>query len=85
MFKTKLFVIGILLVCVVAALATSVIPKSQAEQIALRAVGGGTVVRAQLELHDTPPRWSFDITQGNLQFEVWVQAYNGKVLMVKKG
>jgi uncharacterized membrane protein YkoI len=86
MTKMKLFLVGLLLACVVVALAATPIPKSQAEQTALNAVGGGTVTLVQLELHDHPPRWSVDITQASgAQFEVWVQAYTGTVIKVIKG
>jgi uncharacterized membrane protein YkoI len=86
MTKMKVLLIGLLLTCVVVALAATPISKAHAEQIALSAVGGGTVTLAQLEIHDRPPRWSIDITQtSGAQFEVWVQAYTGKVLLIKKG
>lgn len=86
MTKMKVLLVGLLLTCVIVAMAATPISKANAEQIALSAVGGGTVTLVQLELHDQPPRWSIDITQqSGTQFEVWVQAYTGKVLLIKKG
>ena len=37
------------------------ITKAQAEQIALKAVGGGKVLLIVLETNDNPPDWSVDV------------------------
>ena len=61
------------------------IGKAQAEQDALNAVGGGTVLRAVFEGQDKPPHWSVDIRQsGNVEYEVWVSC-SGKILKIIKG
>ena len=53
--------------------------KSQAEAIALHAVGGGTVILALLERRDGPVHWSIDIVGSTHEYEVWVST-SGKVL-----
>jgi uncharacterized membrane protein YkoI len=58
-----------------------VITKLQAEQIALKAVGGGTVVSAILEKEDGRVHWSIDIVGTTLEHEVWVSTA-GKVLKI---
>jgi len=62
------------------------ISKAKAEQIALNAVGGGTVLLVVLEKNDNPPDWSVDLsaTNGN-EYEVKVNAYTGKVIAIIPG
>lgn len=62
------------------------ISKAQAEQIALKAVGGGKVLLAVLDKTDSPPNWSVDVkaTKGG-DFEVKVNAYTGKVIAIIPG
>jgi uncharacterized membrane protein YkoI len=62
------------------------ISKTKAEQIALRAVGGGAVLLVVLERNDNPPDWSVDVraTSGN-EYEVKVNAYTGKVIAIIAG
>ncbi len=64
----------------------SYISKAQAKQIALKAVGGGTVLLARLDTTDTPPTWDVDVraTNGN-EYEVKINAYTGKVLAIIPG
>jgi len=62
------------------------ISKAKAEQIALHAVGGGTVLLAVLEKHDNPPDWSVDVRAKNgKEYEVKVNAYTGKVIAIIPG
>lgn len=62
------------------------ISKAQAEQIALKAVGGGKVLLAVLETNDNPPDWSIDVKATNgTEYEVKVNAYTGKVIAIIVG
>lgn len=61
------------------------ISKLRAEQIALKAVGGGSVLLAVLETADYPVHWSIDIANRRGEFEVWVDARTGKVLKIIVG
>jgi uncharacterized membrane protein YkoI len=63
--------------------ARKMISKAQAEQIALKAVGGGKVLLIVLESNDNPPDWSVDVlaTNGH-EYEVKVNLYTGKVLSI---
>jgi len=63
--------------------ARKMISKAQAEQIALKAVGGGKVLLIVLESGDNPPDWSVDVlaTNGN-EYEVKVNLYTGKVFAI---
>ena len=62
------------------------ISKAKAEQIALHAVGGGTVLLAVLEKNDNPPDWSVDVRATNgKEYEVKVNAYTGKVIAIIPG
>ena len=62
------------------------ISKAKAEQIALKAVGGGQVLLIVLESSDNPPDWSVDVlaTNGN-EYEVKVNLYTGKVFAIILG
>ena len=72
----------VLLAGVVQAMAAGLITKSQAEQDALTAVGGGTVTRAFREKELGKLIWSVDITGTANEFEVWVDAHSGAILQV---
>ena len=62
------------------------ISKAQAEQIALKAVGGGKVLLIVLETTDNPPDWSVDVLATNgVEYEVKVNAYTGKVIAIIVG
>ena len=62
------------------------ISKAQAEQIALKAVGGGKVLLIVLETNDNPPDWSVDVLATNgTEYEVKVNAYTGKVIAIIVG
>lgn len=62
------------------------ISKAQAEQIALKAVGGGKVLLIVLEKNDNPPDWSVDVRATNgTEYEVKVNAYTGKVIAIIRG
>lgn len=62
------------------------ISKAQAEQIALKAVGGGKVLLIVLEPNDNPPDWSVDVKATNgTEYEVKVNAYTGKVIAIIVG
>lgn len=63
-----------------------VISKATAEKLALNALGGGTIVPPTLlEMNDRPAHWSVNVTQGASEFEVWVDAYTGKILNIIRG
>jgi len=65
-----------------AQLATAgVVTKAAAEQIALAAVGNGTVVAALFEHNDHVLHWSVDIVGAANEYEVWVGT-SGKVLKI---
>jgi uncharacterized membrane protein YkoI len=64
-----------------AAVQAVTLSKSQAEAIALHAVGGGTVILALLERRDGPVHWSIDIVGSTHEYEVWVST-SGKVLKI---
>jgi len=62
------------------------ISKAKAEQIALKAVGGGTVLLVVLEKNDNPADWSVDVRAPNgNEYEVKVNAYTGKVIAIIPG
>ena len=56
----------------------------QAEQIALKKVGGGTVVQAQRDNWRGFRIWDIAITQPGFEYDVYVQTSNGAVLKVIK-
>jgi len=56
--------------------------KQQAEQDALAAVGGGTVMQARLERDNGKKYWSVDIVGATNEYEVWVDAYSGAILKI---
>jgi uncharacterized membrane protein YkoI len=59
----------------------TVIPKALAEAIAVKAIGGGTVVAAVLDKEDGQVHWSVDIRGATSEYEVWVSTA-GKVLKI---
>jgi uncharacterized membrane protein YkoI len=72
----------VLLAGVMQAMAAGLITKSQAEQDALNAVGGGTVVQAYREKEVGKLIWSVDLTGATSEYEVWVDAHSGAILRV---
>jgi len=58
------------------------ITRQQAEQIALKAVGGGRVVQAQRDQWKGYQVWDVTITQPGYEFEVYVDAHSGAVLKI---
>ena len=63
---------------------TSLIPKADAEEDALAAVGGGTVLQALLDTMPVTDRriWSVDILGAAHEYEVWVDAHTSVVLQI---
>lgn len=63
---------------------TSMISKAEAEQEALKAVGGGQVLQAVLDTIGKNDRkiWSVDILGSAHEYEVWVDAHSGAVLKI---
>ncbi len=59
----------------------NVITKQQAINIALQAVGGGTVISCVFEKEDHNAHWTVDILGKNAEYEVWVSP-SGKVLRI---
>ena len=72
----------VLLACIAQAMAAGLITKSQAEQDALNAVGGGTVDHAYREKEMSKLIWSVDITGTTNDYEVWVDAHSGAILRI---
>lgn len=72
----------VLLASVVQAAASGLIPKQQAEQDALNAVGGGTVTQAVKEREMGKLIWSVDINGTSNENEVWVDAHTGTILEI---
>jgi len=60
------------------------ITKQQAEQAALKAVGGGSVVQAQRDQWKGYQIWDIAITQPGFEYDVFVNARNGAILKVAK-
>jgi uncharacterized membrane protein YkoI len=60
------------------------ITKQQAEQAALKAVGGSTVVQAQRDQWKGYQIWDVTITQPGFEYEVFVNARNAAILQVTK-
>ena len=72
----------VLLASVAQAFAAGLISKSQAEQDALVAVGGGTVENAHKEKEMGKLIWSVDISGSTASYEVWVDAHTGAILQI---
>jgi uncharacterized membrane protein YkoI len=64
------------------ALAAGLISKQAAEKDALNAVGGGTVLQAQLDSNAGKRVWSVDIAGSAHEYEVWVDAHTGAILQI---
>lgn len=62
----------------------SYISKQQAEQDALKAVGGGTVVQVQRDQWKGYQIWDVTITKPGFEYEVFVNARNGAILHITK-
>jgi len=62
----------------------SYISKQQAEQDALKVVGGGTVVQAQRDQWKGYQIWDVTITQPGFEYEVYVNARGGAILKTTK-
>ncbi len=60
------------------------ITQQQAEQAALNAVGGGTVVQAQRDHWKGYQIWDIAITQPGFEYDVFVNARNAAILKVTK-
>src|SRR5215471_3107212 len=72
----------VLVVGVVQVLASTLISKTQAENDALAAVGGGTVIQAVLDTNMGRKTWSVDILGTAHEYEVWVDAHTGAILKI---
>jgi hypothetical protein len=85
MKKMTAWCMGLALVGSALVQAAGCIGKSTAEQDALAAVGGGTVLKVVFEAGDKPPHWSVDVkkTKGG-EAEVWVSC-SGKILRIIPG
>ena len=64
------------------AMAAHLITKAQAEQAALNAVGGGTVILAVRDNVGRTPIWSVDIRGAAHEYEVWVDAHTAAILKI---
>jgi uncharacterized membrane protein YkoI len=77
---------GWLLILVLAfasqAMAAHLITKAQAEQAALNAVGGGSVILAVRDNVGHKPIWSVDIRGAAHEYEVWVDARTAAILKI---
>lgn len=60
--------------------ATTTISRSQAEQIALKAMPGGQVRSAELEDEHGVPVWSVKVTKGGVTHDLNIDARTGKVV-----
>jgi uncharacterized membrane protein YkoI len=60
------------------------ISKQQAEQAALSAVGGGTVVQAQRDQYKGYQIWDIAITQPGFEYDVFVNARTAAILKITK-
>lgn len=64
------------------AMAAHLVTKAQAEQAALNAVGGGTVISAVRDHAGRTPIWSVDIRGTTHEYEVWVDAHTAAILKI---
>ena len=68
------------------AMQSQYISRAQAKQIALNAVGGGTVILMRLEKEDNPVDWSVDVRAKNgKEYEVKINAITGVVIAIIPG
>jgi len=63
-------------------LGATLISKAQAEQVALNAVGGGTILQVTLDTNMGKKTWSVDILGTAHEYEVWVDAHTGAILKI---
>jgi uncharacterized membrane protein YkoI len=83
--KTKWSLLLVLLLTVAtAASATNYISKAAAENIALNATGGGTVLQASLESEYRTRVWTVNIFNASTstEYDVYVNAYTGKIMKI---
>ena len=81
--KRTLFIrLAVLLMGSVLAGASSLIPKQEAEQDAIIAVGGGTVTQALKEKELGKIIWSVDVVGAASEYEVWLDAHTGVTLRI---
>lgn len=66
------------------AFASGLISKQAAEKDALHAVGGGTVLQANLDSEAGKKIWSVDIAGSTHEYEVWVDAHSAAILKIIK-
>ena len=62
--------------------ARGLITRQEAEQDALKAVGGGQVLQAVLDTNMGRKTWSVDILGASNEYEVWVDAHSGAILKI---
>jgi uncharacterized membrane protein YkoI len=60
----------------------ALISKAQAEQDALKAVGGGKVLQAQLDEWKGNRIWDVDVSQPGVEYTVYVDAHSGAILKI---
>lgn len=58
------------------------IGEKKAKQIALKEVGGGTVVKIEFDMDDGVPVYEIEIVDGELEYEVIIHARTGAVLEI---
>ena len=75
-------VLVVLLVGSALASASALISKTQAEQDALNAVGGGSVTQALKEKELGKIIWSVDVVGAASEYEVWIDAHTGGTLRI---
>ena len=82
MKRAATWAVLVVLAASLSAAAAGLISKTQAEQDALKAVHGGTVIQAVLDTQGTTRIWSVDIAQPAHEYEVHVDAHTGKILRI---
>ena len=82
MLKTRGWLLILVLAIATQAMAAHLITKAQAEQAALNAVGGGTVILAVRDNVGRTPIWSVDIRGTAREYEVWVDARSAAILKI---
>ncbi len=82
MRKTGGWLLILLLALATQAMAAHFITKAQAEQAALNAVGGGTVILAVRDHAGRIPIWSVDIRGAAHEYEVWVNARDASIIKI---
>lgn len=82
MLKTRGWLLILVLALATQAMASHLITKTQAEQAALNAVSGGTVILAVRDHVGRTPIWSVDIRGTAHEYEVWVDAHTAAILKI---